>query len=242
MPNDSKIKQTKGNERLQASRFKPCPPKLAYFIDLVNIFPPGKSVSPDDFKDKHDLRTTEGEYRATLDCIAQLPPSKTLDEYMRPPENLEPFKEDEDIFQYRVMRTTIERYKLLESAQHIFIMIILNNEVLQKFGKSVLFSSTGGGSYFFINKEGIIGIEANPLEDALVGVEANRIRRCEACKRAFWAGRMTQKGCSARCGDIIRKRRYRERYKQGFYQGAKLTEKEKAALILEQNNKAKKGK
>ena len=95
-----------------------------------------------------------------------------------------------------------------------------------------------------IDEQGFVRVSKDLFTAAMDedDIEAARIRECEACERIFWAGRITQKGCSVRCGSIIRKRRYRERYGQGLYQGAKLTEKEKAALKPKaKGRKAKKG-
>ncbi|HEX8847608.1 MAG TPA: hypothetical protein VF791_23400, partial [Pyrinomonadaceae bacterium] len=210
---------------------------------LMNIFPFGILPTPYEFKDKYDINTNEGKFQATLDCCARLPESEAFNEYMKLPDNLEQEIGDEEVFRRAVMDITIERYTLLEDAYLTFTMIIINNESSPDSRGGTFIRMMGGASFFFVNKEGKIEIQPNKLEEAIAGVEAARIRRCEACRRVFWAGRTTQKGCSARCGDIIRKRRYRERYRQGLYQGAKLTEKEKAALKLERKqHKAKRGK
>lgn len=77
-----------------------------------------------------------------------------------------------------------------------------------------------------IDEKGRIQQKENLLFDVIIGVEATRIRECEVCHRIFWAGRLNQFCCSRACAHVLRNRRYRERYRQGFYQGAKLTPKE----------------
>lgn len=244
MPKTPKIKQTRPERPLQASRFKPCPPKLAYFINLVNIFPGRLLPNPYEYKEKYDLNTIEGKFQATWECCKLLPESEALNEYMKLPDNLEQQASDEETYERAVMDITVNRYSLLEDACLTFVMLITRNEMFpDSYGEDMVTRMMGGPSWFIINKEGRIEIRPNPLEEALAGVEAARIKRCEVCEHVFWAGRMTQKGCSARCGDILRKRRYRERYKQGFYQGAKLTEEEKSTLKASRGRRiTKKGK
>jgi hypothetical protein len=48
---------------------------------------------------------------------------------------------------------------------------------------------------------------------AIAGVDARYLRQCEVCKHFFFAGRLTQPGCTAQHSDIIRKRNKRARDK-----------------------------
>lgn len=50
----------------------------------------------------------------------------------------------------------------------------------------------------------LIGIASIMRENA---VPHDRVRRCEACHRIFWAKRITSKGCRKLCTDIISQRR-----------------------------------
>ena len=58
--------------------------------------------------------------------------------------------------------------------------------------------------------------------------EVARIKECLICMQVFWSGRSNQKCCSPRCNHIRHSRRTRERYREGYYQGARLTEEELA--------------
>lgn len=64
-----------------------------------------------------------------------------------------------------------------------------------------------------LNREGLIEVGSDDLSMALDGVEAARIRECEVCWRIFWAGRITQGACSAKCAKTLNVRRWRA--KQG---------------------------
>ena len=55
-----------------------------------------------------------------------------------------------------------------------------------------------------------------------------RIRECQVCNQLFWAGRLDQTCCGPRCNHIRHSRQTREKYRQGHYQGVRLTEKERA--------------
>jgi hypothetical protein len=46
---------------------------------------------------------------------------------------------------------------------------------------------------------------------ALEGVDVYRIRKCEICKKVFWAGRLDKKCCSKKCNNVFNVRRSRER-------------------------------
>ncbi len=50
-----------------------------------------------------------------------------------------------------------------------------------------------------IDDDGKIEISPHMLARAIEGIEANRLRECEICRRIFFAGRITQQGCSPAC-------------------------------------------
>jgi len=90
-----------------------------------------------------------------------------------------------------------------------------------------------------VNELGIVKISHDRFAAAVDGVDATLIRECQNCPRIFWAGRKDKNSCSAACAHVLRNRRYREHYKQGFYQGAKLTNKEKSNLRQEKKSRLK---
>ncbi len=92
-----------------------------------------------------------------------------------------------------------------------------------------------------VDKEGIVRISNDRFAEAVEGIDATLVRECEICKRIFWAGRRDKSACSTSCAHALRNRRYRERYRQGLYQGARLTEKDKAALARRGRTRRLKG-
>jgi hypothetical protein len=90
-----------------------------------------------------------------------------------------------------------------------------------------------------VNGQGIVKIAHDRFAAAVDGVDATLIRECQNCPRIFWAGRKDKNSCSAACAHVLRNRNYRERYKQGLYQGAKLTNKEKSKLRQRKKSRLK---
>jgi len=62
--------------------------------------------------------------------------------------------------------------------------------------------------------QGIIRFKDSLFREVVEGIEAARIRVCEVCGRIFWAGRITQKGCTNRCAHKYRVRKSRELQKK----------------------------
>jgi hypothetical protein len=67
-----------------------------------------------------------------------------------------------------------------------------------------------------LDGEGKLKVERWPLLDALVGVEAGRIRRCSECPRIFWAGRVDKYACRDKCVNRRNVRLWREHYPESY--------------------------
>jgi len=65
-----------------------------------------------------------------------------------------------------------------------------------------------------VDSTGKLEVKQGPLLDALVGVEADRIRRCSECPRIFWAGRIDKRACGDKCVNRRNVRLWRNRYPQ----------------------------
>lgn len=259
MPMRDKIKQKHAHAKIQASRFKQPPPKLKALIDLVNCFPTdGPKLVP---LQPHHLKS-----RAEAAIKEALGPDADIDRFLdhhyvkeirKAIEGLSPLLQNYVLTVNKKGRVSladvvaeggvVTRYLNLWNA---FIRLrsiakLAAEEPEPHAARSILWRHPAPVPVLDkIDEQGFVRVSRDLFTAAMDedDIEAARIRECEACDRIFWAGRITQKGCSARCGSIIRKRRYRERYSQGFYQGAKLTEKEKAALKSKgRGRKAKKG-
>ena len=68
------------------------------------------------------------------------------------------------------------------------------------------------------DQDGKFRVEHHPLLLALEGVELVRIRECRICGKIFWAGRTDQFCCTTRCANVLRTRRWRERYPERYKQ------------------------
>lgn len=270
MPITRKIKQQISKSRKQASRFKQPPPKLKALIELVNCFPPdgieltvlhpanlkaqavamvkemlGKDdVESDLYKIKDYFVQPRFFFEATHSSlieenIASLP-SKLKDYILhgRP-------KGRDRMNETLVEGGIINRYLNVWNARmrlHRMAQLVVQEPGVYR-ETSILWEQPLPLPVLDkIDEQGFVRVSKDLFTEAMDedDIEAVRIRECEACNRIFWAGRITQKGCSARCGDVIRKRRYRERYRQGFYQGAKLTDKDKAALTPQKKRSSQK--
>lgn len=62
-----------------------------------------------------------------------------------------------------------------------------------------------------LDADGRIGFPAFETLDALIGVDAKRLRECEMCQRIFWARQDNMVACGPRCSNANRQRRHRER-------------------------------
>src|SRR5262245_22742079 len=67
-------------------------------------------------------------------------------------------------------------------------------------------------AFLKIGSDGLIQLKDNDIADCLIGIEADRIRRCETCSKLFWAGRSSQNCCSKPCANRLRVKRWREKY------------------------------
>jgi hypothetical protein len=61
-----------------------------------------------------------------------------------------------------------------------------------------------------IGEDGRIGFKDSEILEALIGVDATRIRECEICQRIFWARQDNMYSCGSRCSATRRQRKLRE--------------------------------
>jgi len=78
---------------------------------------------------------------------------------------------------------------------------------------------------YSVDDQGRFVQRSNPFTDAFEddNVDVTRIRTCDNCKKIFWAGRKDQVCCTPACNHARHSRLTRQRYAQGYYQGAKGT-------------------
>ena len=72
-----------------------------------------------------------------------------------------------------------------------------------------------------VSVHGKVVVKGDRFARAVDGIDVFRLRRCEVCSRAFWAGRKDAVCCSGNCADKRRKRQHRARYKEQVKQQRK---------------------
>jgi len=272
MPERREIKRIGGKIAEQASRFKPCPPKLAELIELVNLIPPECELPDydevteklfsaanikmilgefarrlaDEETNAADYDRTEVRAAALEICLKDLPES--FQEYVR----MDWLGVFEPTWQAKVIEALqsfdrpapplprpIDRETRISIAVDRYVIFRIYRESLKRIARFVRRKNLSNEPLTTIALSAHIGVDEqddlifqyDKLGEALAELaktdiknKATRIRECEACQRIFWAGRITMKGCSARCGDLIRKRRYRERQNEYEYRRYKREE------------------
>ncbi len=88
---------------------------------------------------------------------------------------------------------------------------------------------------FNVDEEGKIRISGDLLGEALEGVEVERLRECEVCRRIFWAGRLDQHTDATPCRNILRKRRWRSNSNKRQYQEKRNKRRRKAKEATNKN-------
>jgi hypothetical protein len=95
---------------------------------------------------------------------------------------------------------------------------------------------------WFIDEEDRFQVEFPRLVKAFSDdqVMISRIRLCanKNCDLVFWAGRVDQLCCTPECNHARHSQLTRERRAQGYYQGARLTEKEKLQLAVQKRERS----
>jgi hypothetical protein len=186
----------KRKQSRQALRTTPVPEKLGELIGLVNSIPADMETLPSVSLDKGKLvRTPKERLLDYKNKIGKLPLP----------------------FQKFIGPVTIETLREVES-RHF---------VLRKGGEALRDIARGGVenlqlpfglalSRLGVNERGEIIFIRTVLADALEGVKVARIRGCPVCENIYWAGRKDKPGCSKKCEQVLRTRRFREKYQETY--------------------------
>ena len=120
-----------------------------------------------------------------------------------------------------------------------YVFIRDSREKLRRLVKGESVSSVGG--LITTDREGIFHVERDRFAEALDGFDSHYLRECALadCRRIFFATRVNQPYCCKKHGNVARNRQLRAKRAEGYYQGAKLTEKEKQELTQRQTKRAK---
>lgn len=233
----------------KAPRLTPCPPRLKAIIDVLDLLPAGAALANLSYlQDQPDqiIQVQLGEYLKALPgefvkhiwtgLPAELnttPSSKQLQSLRKAATKLFGAawanQTDEDVAglvnSLDLMKTIMARKALIEYEFYRQTAV-----VLRELGKLAFECRNGETSTesvcliparINIDRNGIGRADRNRLIEALDEQDLSRIRECEACGRIFWAGRHDQKGCSSEsCKRKIRKKKWKQKRDQGYYQGA----------------------
>ena len=120
-----------------------------------------------------------------------------------------------------------------------YVFIRESREKLRKLVKGESVSSVGG--LITTDHDGIFHVERDRFAEALDGFDSHYLRECALadCRRIFFATRINQPYCCKKHGNVARNRQLRAKRAEGYYQGAKLTQKEKQELAQRKTKRAK---
>lgn len=107
-------------------------------------------------------------------------------------------------FHYNLIRNLRENFQILVEATTSEGNLFQKNMILQKIKLN---------AHLSLDINGFINITNDPFAQAIEDIDVTRIRKCAICFKFFWAGRITQQGCSVACAHALRNRRYRAKYK-----------------------------
>jgi hypothetical protein len=78
--------------------------------------------------------------------------------------------------------------------------------------------SIDAGAYLLISKERTVKVQMSPFARAIEGAEIDYLRYCATCRNIFYAGRKNQHCCSVKCAKAQRQKKWRQKFKAGYYQ------------------------
>jgi hypothetical protein len=73
-------------------------------------------------------------------------------------------------------------------------------------------------AYLSIGKDRKVTVAMSGFARAVEGIEIDYLRDCAMCGNIFYAGRKNQQCCTPKCAKAQRQKRWRQRYKAGYYQ------------------------
>lgn len=191
---------------LKASRLRPSPEKLARVIQLANSFRLSDKSEPasidEIFKAFHAKQSDEG-----LDLIAEYNRQiNQMGDIAR--EFIGPVRQE-------TFADVHERYGLLQASRNALLALTRTD-----IGSEIELDEPGqtGLIRLRVDASGKVTFQHTLLLEALNGIEANRLRRCQTCGDFFWAGRKDQRGCTAKCSHVIRTQRWRDKYQDKYKQ------------------------
>ena len=208
-----KVKQNKGKSELQASTdaeqhetgetpaklkrgFKRPRPELEEIIRVVNLLPDNPPPLP-----------------LTIEQANSLP--SELSEYLNQVYDNEFEHSESDTHSWDYMEW--EYGQIVEARESLRQLMREATEVSDE--ETIYFhDSIDARAYLSISKDRKVTVAMSPLARAIEGAEIDYLRYCETCRKIFYAGRKNQPCCSLKCAKSKRQKRWRQKYKAGYYQ------------------------
>ena len=220
----SKQERSRSSKQALHKYFKPVPEKLGRLIEIVNLIPLEQALPPLPLPKEDWLDFAQ----EALDvCLRMLP--KFFGDYVW--SNLV----DNEDSREQALWQAVTNYQQFEHYRDNLRAVIQLGQASPD--DILIFLTSVNGQYeLYIDKDGKVNIGTDFFADAVQGVEAKRIRECQACSRIFWAGRITQKGCSPACANRIRvdkwRKNYPEKYKLQRVKRADQQEQQRSAISV----------
>jgi hypothetical protein len=180
-------------------RLRPAPPALAEYIRLVNDLP--GIPRPKDL--------------LGADVNGRLPLQEGWDRDLRVLLHKYPSFQE---FLTGALRGAVEPFQVCDELKKIRMMLymIVRHQAGRPLCPAGGEPSLDGLITVQTDPDGILRILYNPLLGALEGVEAKRVRECPRCGAIYWAGRIDQPACTAKCTHALRQDRYRKNYRKNY--------------------------
>jgi hypothetical protein len=217
------IQQGRPNKARQVlQRTKRAPDELVKHIELANLIPPASEL-PDYNKLNEEVLDTLTSQGTPLDADAWHAQSlgaeiKFLHRHF-PPEKFPQFYKYIGPLHSSREREIHDRVRNLFGTRALLDAIAgaqTNKGASPGKEIEIPYQATPMSVALALDGEGKLKVERWPLLNALVGVEANRIRRCSECPRIFWAGRIDKHACNDKCVNRRNVRLWREHYAERY--------------------------
>jgi hypothetical protein len=193
-------------EHQQALRTRPTPEGLKFWLDLICDIPVDCDLPDWEIPDVRRSRDPVGTLLRSFNTMISTRLSPAGQSWVRGARHVVVQKDFADAG---------ERYRLLKAA-HEMLRSIARRKTLP----AIRLADTSEFLTLSVDGEGRIRFTCSSIVDALEGVEADRIRKCENpnCGRIYWAGRVDQPCCGKKCANARRVRTWRERYPEAYKQ------------------------
>lgn len=215
----------------KASRAKyDAPKKLLELFELVNLVPP--DVELPSLGDARE--TAEAEFEVTSDLASAIEnhvKQPLFDALRALPKQAGAFKDfvmtfegfdgerfyADEVYEMDDIDRAASRYSFIRSARaKLRSLMTLASRPHNRRGLWLWEVPLVSGGSIYLDENNIVQATQDGFSQAVIGVDASRIRNCEHCKRFFWAARGDQTCCSKEHAHALRSQRWRDNYQSKY--------------------------